>query len=417
MHAADDDLIRLALIGCGGRGTGAAANAFEATGGPVKLYAMADLFTNRLEAAHKVLATRYPEQMDVPGDRQFVGFDAYKHAIDCLRPADVALLTGYAGWRPIHLEYAIDKGVHVFMEKSFATDPVGVRRVIQAGQRAKQKNVKIAAGLMCRHSRNRQELIRRIRDGVLGEIQMVRAYRMQPVGPLPPKPAEEDELAWQIRNFVYFFWVSGGLFAEMDIHQIDEICWVKDAWPISAHGIGGRCPDSVDCSQNLDSYCVEWTFPDGTRAHDVVRYLPGCHNEFATYVHGTKCAAQFSGNIHAGTVQIYKDQRCRPDNVAWKMPDEEITPWQAEWNVFLEAIRHDRPHFEAERAALSNLADMMGRAAVHTGKVITWDQAMSSPFQWCPELDQLNEHSAPPLQADDRGHYPAPVPGTWSEIV
>ncbi len=416
VHAADDDRIRLALIGCGGRGTGAAANAFEATGGPVSLYAMADLFSNRLDAAHKVLTTRYSNQVEVSGDRKFVGFDAYKHAIDCLRPGDVAMLTGYAGWRPVQLEYAIDKGVHVFMEKSFATDPVGVRRVIQAGERAKRKNLKVAAGLMCRHSRNRQELIRRIRDGALGEIQMVRAYRMQPVGPLPAKPMEEDELAWQIRNFVCFFWVSGGLFAEMDIHQIDEICWVKDAWPTSAHGIGGRCPDSADRSQNLDSYGVEWTFPDGTKAHDVVRYLPGCHNEFATYVHGTKCAAQFSGNVHAGTVQIYKDQRCSSDNVIWKMPDEEITPWQAEWNVFLEAIRDDRPHLEAERAALSNLADIMGRAAVHTGKVVTWDQAMNSSFQWCPELDQLNEHSPPPLQANDRGYYPAPIPGSWSEI-
>ena len=285
-----------------------------------------------------------------------------------------------------------------------------------AGGEIDQKTLDLHQKMVGLALKNRQELIRRIRDGALGEIQMVRAYRMQPVGPLSLKPADEDELAWQIRNFVCFFWVSGGLFAEMDIHQIDEICWVKDAWPTSAHGIGGRCPDSTDRSQNLDSYCVEWTFPDGTKAHDVVRYLPGCHNEFATYVHGTKCAAQFSGNVHAGTVQIYKDQRCSPDNVIWKMPDEEITPWQAEWNVFLEAIRRDRLHNEAERAALSNLADMMGRAAVHTGKIVTWDQAMNSPFQWCPELDQLNEHSTPPLQADDRGHYPAPVPGTWSEI-
>ena len=186
------------------------------------------------------------------------------------------------------------------MEKSFATDPPAVRRVLKAGEEAEKKNLKIAAGLMCRHSRNRQELIKRIRDGALGEIQNIRAYRMEPVGPLGPKPPGEKDLAWQIRNFVRFYWVSGGLWAEMDIHQIDEICWLKDAWPVSAHGIGGRAANSKDRSQNLDSFSVEWTFADGTKAYDVVRYLMNCHNEFATYVHGTKCAAQFSGNIHAG---------------------------------------------------------------------------------------------------------------------
>jgi predicted dehydrogenase len=269
---------------------------------------------------------------------------------------------------------------------------------------------------MCRHSKNRQELIKRIRAGELGEIHNIRAYRMQPVGPLRVKPAEEKELFWQIRNFTKFYWVSGGLWAEMDIHQIDEICWLKDAWPTAAHGIGGRAVGSTDCSQNLDSFSVEWTFPDGTQAYDVVRYLPNCHNEFATYVHGTKCAAQFSGNIHAGTVHTYKDQRCQADNIDWRAPDEQLTPWQAEWGALLNAIQQDLPHNEARRAALSNLADIMGRAAVHTGRVVTWDEAMASDFQWCPELDSLDEHSDPPVQSDERGRYPVPVPGQWEEL-
>jgi len=152
------------------------------------------------------------------------------------------------------------------MEKSFAADPPGARRVIQAGDEAAKKNLKIAAGLMCRHSVNRHELIKQIRDGVIGDIQLIRAYRMEPVGPLGPKPPEEDELLWQFRNFVRFYWVSGGLFAEMDIHQIDEICWLKDALPVQAHGIGGRVAGSTDCSQNLDSFAIEWTFADGTKA-------------------------------------------------------------------------------------------------------------------------------------------------------
>ena len=416
MYAGEDNTIRLALIGCGGRGGGAVANALSVPGGHAKLWAMADLFDHKLNASHKHLSTKFAGQVDVPPERRFVGFDAYKKAIDCVGKGGVAMLAGYAGWRPVQLEYAVAKGVHVFMEKSFACDPPGVRRVIAAGEAAKKQNLKIAAGLMCRHSRNRQELIKRIRDGELGDIQLIRAYRMQGIGPLRKKPAKEKELHWQIRNFTKFLWVSGGLFAEMDIHQIDEICWLKDQWPVSAHGIGGRAANNVDCSQNLDSFSIEWTFPDGTKAYDVVRYIPKCHQEFATYVHGTKCAAQFSGNVHAGTVQTYKDQRIAKDNITWKAEKEPLTPWQAEWNVLLDAIRTDKPHNEARRAALSNLADIMGRAAVHMGKVITRDQAMASTFRFCPGIDTLDENTPPPLQPDAQGRYPLPVPGRWTEI-
>jgi predicted dehydrogenase len=418
VHGTDDNTIQLALIGCGGRGSGAVANAMEAPGGSVKLVAMADLFENRLTSAHKVLSESFGGRVAVPRDRQFVGFDAFKKAIDSLRPAsgDIAMLTGYAGFRPAQLEYAVQRGVNVFMEKSFATDPPGVRRVIKAGEEAEKKGLKIAAGLMCRHSRNRQELIKRIRDGELGDIQLIRAYRMEPSGPLGPRPAQTKDLEWQIRNFTKFLWVSGGLFAEMDIHQIDELCWIKGASPVNAHGIGGRVANSTDCSQNLDSFSAEWTFADGTKAYDVVRYIPNCHPEFATYIHGTKRAAQFSGNIHAATVRTYKDQRISRDSIDWEAPKEEITSWQAQWNDFLDAIRTNKPINQAKRAALSNLADIIGRAAIHMGQIITWDEAMSSTFEFCPNIDQLTYDSAPPIQADASGRYPVPIPGEWVEI-
>jgi len=416
VHAAESNTIRLALIGCGGRGSGAAANAFDSPNGPVKMITMADLFENRLADSHKSLTEKYASQMDVPLERRFTGFDAWRKAIDCLRPGDVAMLCGYAGFRPAQLEYAVEKGVNVFMEKSFAVDPPAVRRVIKAGEAAEKKNLKIAAGLQCRHSRNRQELIQRIRNGELGEIQLIRAYRMQACGWLPKRPPAEKDLHWQIQHFTDFFWVSGGLFAEMNIHQIDEICWLKGTYPVSAHGIGGRAANNTDCGQGLDSYTIEWTFPDGTKAYDVVRWLPNCHTDFATYLHGTKCAAQFSGNVHEGVVQTFKDQRCERDNIAWRAPKEPITPWQAEWDNLLDAIRQDKPHNEAKRAALSNLADIMGRAAVHSGKLITWDEAMASNFQFCPNIDQLTDDSPPPIQADAQGRYPVPVPGVWTEI-
>jgi len=416
VHAGEDNTIRLALIGCGGRGSGAAVNAFEALGGPVKLVAMADLFQARLERSYASLSARYASQMDVPPERRFVGFDAARRAMDCLRPGDVAMLTGYAAFRPGQLEYAVQKGLHVFMEKSFACDPPGVRRVIRAGEAAEKKGLKIAAGLMCRHSRNRQELIKRIRDGALGEIQLVRAYRMQPCGPLGRKPPAEKELFWQVRNFTHFLWVSGGLFAEMDIHQIDEICWIKDAWPAAAHGVGGRAANSRDCGQNLDSFALEFIFPDGTHATDVVRYLSNCHTDFATYVHGTKCAAKFSGQGHASDCCIYRDQRCTSDNVVWRAAPEERSIWQVEWDVLLDAIRNDRPHNEARRAALSNLADIMGRAAIHSGQVVTWEQAMASEFQFCRDVDTMTADTAPPVLPDTEGRYPVPVPGQWKEI-
>ena len=416
VHAAEDNTIRLALIGCGGRGSGAVGNAMNSVHGPVKLVAMADVVEERITRAHKALSKQFADRMDVPAERRFVGFDAYKKAIDCLGPNDVAMLTNYAYFRPSQLEYAVQKGVNVFMEKSFAPDAPGLRRLIRAGEEAEKKNLKIAAGLQCRHSVNRQELIKRIRDGELGELQLIRAYRMHPVGGMGPKPEGYDELLWQIRNFTRFFWVSGGLFAEMNIHQIDEICWLKGDLPVTAHGIGGRAANSTNHGQGFDSISIEWTFPDGTKATDGVRWLGGhCHSEFATFAHGTKCAAQFSGNIHLGTTHIYKDQRIAKDNIVWRAPKEQYNPWDAEWNVLLDSIRNDKPQNEAKRAAYSNFADLMGRAAVHSGKVITWDEMFNSKFQFVANIDELDYQSEPPVKPGPDGYYPVPIPGEWSE--
>lgn len=417
VHAAENNTIRLALIGCGGRGSGAVANAMNSMHGPVKLYAMADVVETRLNNAHQALSHKFGNRVDVPKERQFVGFDAYKKAIDCLGSNDVAMLTSFAYVRPLQLEYAVKKGVNVFMEKSFAPDAPGLRRLMLAGEEAKKKNLKIAAGLQCRHSVNRQELIKRIRNGELGDILLVRAYRVHPAGGMGKKPENYNELLWQIRNFTSFFWVSGGLFAEMNIHQIDELCWLKGDWPTIARGFGGRMANSPDRSQGFDSLSIEWTFPDGTKATDGVRWLGGhCFNEFATYVHGTKCAAQFSGTVHKATTHIYKDQRITKDNIVWQAPEEKFSPWDAEWNVLLESIRQNKPQNEVERAVQSNIADLMGRAAVHSGKEITWEEMANSKFQLFPgKIDDLNYDSEPPVKPDADGFYPVPVPGVWNE--
>lgn len=418
VHAAESHTIRLALIGCGGRGSGAVLNAMKSSHGPVKLHAMADIVEARLSSAHGALSRELGERVDVPNDRRFIGFDAYKHAIDCLRPGDVAMLTSFAYVRPLQLEYAVRKGVNVFMEKSFGPDAPSLRRMLEAGAEAKKKNLKIAAGLQCRHSVNRHELIKRIRDGELGDVMMVRAYRVHPAGGLRgPKPADTSELLWQIKNFTNFFWVSGGLWAEMDIHQIDELCWLADQWPSVARGFGGRAANSDDRGQGFDSMSIEWTFPDGVKGFDGVRWLGGrCFTDFSTWVHGTKAAAQFSGNIHRGTTRIFKDQRCSPDTIVWEAPEEKVNPWDAEWNALLQAIREDREHNEVERAVKSNLATLMGRAALHSGREITWEEMNASTFQLFPGgVDNLTYESVPPVLPDARGFYPVPVPGIWNE--
>ncbi|MHC4074237.1 MAG: Gfo/Idh/MocA family protein, partial [Planctomycetota bacterium] len=212
IHAGEDNTIRLALVGCGGRGSGAVGNALCSKTGPTKLVAMADVFEDKQK--------RSPE-------RRFLGFDAYRRAIDCLRPGDVMIQATHSAFRPMHVEYAIEKGVNVFMEKSFAPDPGGTRRILHLAEAAEKKNLKIGCGLMCRHSASRQALIQKIRDGAMGDITLVRAYRMDPGARMGPFKGGQSELMWQIRRPYFFLWVSSAWFIEMMIHQVDECCWIK----------------------------------------------------------------------------------------------------------------------------------------------------------------------------------------------
>lgn len=419
VYAGEDNTIRLALIGSGNRGSGAVGNAIAASGErPIKLFAMADILENRLKSSHKALTDRFSDKIDVPAERQFVGFDAYRKAIDCLRPGDIAMLTAHAGFRRVHFDYAVDQGMHVFMEKSFAPDPGGLKRMLRAGERARKKNLKIASGLMCRHSPNRQALIRKIRDGELGEVLFIQAYRMGGGGALPPCPADKNELLWQAARpgSSHLLWAASGLMIELLIHQIDECCWLKDAWPVSVHGVGGRVPEKKDCGQNHHSYAMEYTFPDGAVARVDNRNVARCHNDFVTYLHATKCAAQFSGPIHRSDVHVYKDQRLDKKNIAWKADPEKKPLHQYEWEVLLDAIHNDKPHNETERAIYGNLAAVMGRAAVHSGEIITWEQALASDFQFVENVDDLDYDSPAPVKADEEGRYPAPIPGQWKEI-
>lgn len=417
VHAATDNTIRLALIGTGGRGSGAASNAMSAPSVQVKLVAMADIQEKKLSSSYDSLKERHGDQVDVPRKRRFLGFDAYREAIDCLRPGDVALLTTHAYIRPTHFEYAVEKGVNVFMEKSFAADPGGLQRILRASKRAEKKNLKVATGLMCRHSSARQALIQKIREGAIGDVQLVRAYRMGNGPARRVRPKEISELMWQIGGSVYdFFWTSGGTLVDWLIHNIDECCWIMDSPPAIAHGFGGREPKSDHRSQNFHAYSVEYTFPNGSTALVGNRFTPNCYSDFATYVHGTKCGAQFSGDVHRPTVQIYKDQRLQKEDIVWQPENEVVSPYQQEWNDLIDAIRNDKPYNEVERSVNSNMAALMGRAAVHSGQRITWDEMMKSEFRFCPNVDKLDYDSPAPVQADEDGFYPVPMPGKWKEI-
>jgi predicted dehydrogenase len=436
VHAAENNTIQLALVGCGGRGAGAVANAMSAGGlvlgdssgrqaspgelafSPIKLVAMADIRQDRLDEKHAALKQALGERVDAPAERRFLGFDAYRKAIDCLRPGDVALLTTFSSFRAQHLEYAVERGVNVFMEKTFGPDPGSIHRLLKAGELAEKKGLKIACGLMARHSSARQAMIEKVRDGALGEVLNIRAYRMDSGYSMAPFDRKQNELLWQLSpgHPYQFMWSSGGIFIELMIHQMDECFWIKDSWPVAAHGVGGRFAGSTDSSQNLDSYSVEFTFGDGSKAMITGRYIPKTHSEFATYIHGTKCAAKFSGDTHAPDCWIYKDQHIDRSNVAWRPPKETVNPWQAEWDALLDAIRNNKPHNELRRAAYSNLGAMMGRAAVHMGRIITWEEMMASKFWFFPETDRLTSSSPAPVQADAQGRYPSPVPGKWIEV-
>jgi predicted dehydrogenase len=414
VHAAEKNTIKLALVGCGGRGTGAVANALTAENGPVELHAMADVFEQRLQGSLQTLSKRFPDRIDVPEERRFLGFDAYRKAIDSLDPGDVVLLTTHAAFRPMMLEYAVEKGVNVFAEKSFATDPVNVRRWMKAAKASEEKNLKVGVGFMWRHSRARQEAIRRIHDGEIGDLHTLRIYRVH--GPVftPPRPKDANEMEFQIRYGSRFNWISSGFFIDWHCHNVDVACWTKGAWPTTAQAMGGRCYDRA--GNLFDHYAVEYTFDDGTKLFAFTRHMNNCWNTYSDYAHGTKGSAVLMESLSRPLPKIYKTQKMVPENVVWEFGEREKNPYVVEWDVLLDAIRNDKKHNEAVRAGEAEVAAIMGRAAAHTGKMVTWDEVIASDFQYIDDIDHLDFQTEPPIHDNDEGIYPAPQPGQTEEL-
>jgi predicted dehydrogenase len=416
VHAAEDNTIQVVLIGCGGRGTGAASDCLSVKNGPIKLVGMADVFSKKLEGRYQNLKEQFGKRVDVPEDRRFVSFDGYKQAMDLLKPGDVAILGTPPAFRWPHLTYAIEKGINVFMEKPVTVDGPSTRRMFALGEQAKAKNLKVGVGLMCRHCVARQDLFKRIQDGAIGDIICQRAYRMHaPIASSasPPRPAnDKNELLWQIENFHSFLWASGGAFSDFYIHNIDETCWMKNAWPVKAQATGGRHYRDNTVDQNFDSYSVEYTYGDGAKFFLYGRCMTGCHDEFASYAHGSKGLAVISTSGHSpAKCRIYEGQNMDKSKLIWQAARPEPKPYQVEWNDLIAAIREDKPYNEVQRGAEASMVTSLGRIAAHTGQEWTYEDALNSPYELAPEVDKLTMESSAPILANAQGKYPVPMPG------
>ena len=413
MYAAENNTIQVVLIGCGGRGTGAADNALSVKNGPIKLVALADVFADRVKRSYDNLKNQHGDKVDVPEDRRFVGFDGYKKAMDCLSPGDVAICATPPAFRWVHFSYAIQKGLHMFMEKPVTVDGPTTRKMLELAEESEKKNLKVGVGLMVRHCRGRQQLLERIKGGEIGEIILLRGYRMSGRSATATrKPNNLSELMWQIRSFHSWLWASGGVFSDYYIHQIDECSWMKGAWPVDAHALGGRHYRNDYVDQNFDIYDVEYTYPDGTKLFYQGRNMSGCQNAFASYAHGTKGSAVISTSGHTpGKVRTYKGQLMEGAEPIWRYPQPEKSPYQLEWDDLVDAIRNNKPYNEVKRGAEASLVASMGRMAAHTGQVIKFEQILNCPHEFAPDVDKLTMDSASPLRADAGGKYPLPQPG------
>jgi predicted dehydrogenase len=418
VHPGGSDLIQVALIGCGGRGSGAAVNAMGTKSGPIKLVAMADAFSDRLNGSFENLSKTIGGQMDVPAERRFVGYDAYKHAMDCLKPGDIVILTTPPAFRWVHFTYAISKKLNVFMEKPVTVDGPTSKRMLKLGEAATAANLKVGVGLMSRHAKSLQDLHDRIQRGQIGEVMLMRGYRMH--GPaadseIGPKPADISDLDFQVRHFHAFLWASGGCFNDFYIHHIDHLCWMKDAWPVTAQALGGRhykgTPDGVPfVDQNFDSYSVEYTFKDGAKMYFDGRCVNGAAGIYSSYVHGTKGSAIAArANDYNGPSAIFKGQDMSGKPV-WQS-DDNTNPYQVEWDTLVVAIRNNKPYNEVKRGVEASLVSSMGRMAAHTGQIITFDDMLNCDHEFAPGLDTLTAAGPAPLMPGSNGRYPVPMPG------
>ncbi len=374
VHAAGDDVLRVGLIGCGGRGTGAAGQALQADD-RVKLVAMGDLFEDRLQLSLTSLGNvdEVAGKIEVPPEQQFVGFDAYKKVL--ATDVDVVLLATPPHFRPMHLKAAIDAGKHVFAEKPVAVDAPGVRSVLETCAEAKRKQLSVVSGLCLRYDRGFQEIVRRLHDGAIGDIHTVVAndYR----GSIWVKPRKDDwtDMHWQTRNWYYFTWLSGDFNVEQHVHFLDVCAWVMGGYPTKAIGMGGRQVRTDAKYGNIyDHHSVTYEYENGARFFSNCRQQSGCKNNMASYAQGSRGRAEISER----RLEITSDSK-------WTFDEKVKNMYQVEHDEMIAGIRSGSPLNNGEYMAKSTLLAIMGRMATYTGQEITWEQAMNSQQDLSPK--------------------------------
>jgi myo-inositol 2-dehydrogenase/D-chiro-inositol 1-dehydrogenase len=406
-HGGGSDEIKVALIGCGGRGSAAAAQAL-ATKGPVTLWAMADAFADRLQLSldqvnQQVERGRRDDnplfdnsKVEVPKERQFVGFDAYKQALES--GADVVILATPPGFRPLHFEAAVDTGKHIFMEKPVAVDAPGVRRVLAANGKAKGKDIMVAVGLQRRHDPGYIETIKRLQDGAIGDIDHTRVYWNGGGLWMKTREPQQSEMEYQMRNWYYFNWLCGDHIVEQHIHNLDVGNWLRGMHPVEASGMGGRqVRTGKEYGQIFDHHFVEYTYSDGTKMYSQCRHWDGCATEVNEHAHGSK-----------GTANIGNSQIESADG-KWRSKAPKTDAWHQEHHDLFAALRRGETYNEGDYGAESTMTAIMGRMATYSGQIIKWHDAINSSADLSPT--SYDFAATPPVVPDTNGYYPVPMPG------
>lgn len=400
-YAAGNDEIKVALIGCGGRGTGAAFDAM-ATGHNIRIVAMADVFRDRLDNAFESLSKKYSDRISVTEEQKFIGFDGYKQAIAL---ADVVLLTTPPGFRPIHFEEAVRQGKHVFMEKPVAVDVPGVRKVLEAAAIAKQKKLNVVVGLQRRYQAVYRDTIKRIQDGAIGDIVAGQVYWNSGGVWVRPRQEGQTEMEYQMRNWYYFNWLCGDHIVEQHVHQLDVANWVKGAYPVSFQGTGSRAwRTGKDHGEIYDNHAVELTYADGSVIYSQCRHFEGTSNRVDETFQGT------GGRVYLSAGN---------EGILWGRNGQELyrhpkqgnpNPYQYEHVELFDAVsKGDYKFNDAEYGAYSTLTGVIGRLATYSGQVIKWEDALNSNIDLMPE--RLAWDALPKVLPDAEGYYPYAIPG------
>ncbi len=398
--APGDNEIRIGLIGCGGRGTGACNQALNA-GSTVKLTALLDPLEGKAQAALEILKQQHESQIDVPPDHVFTGFQDYTKLFEL---CDVVLIGTPPGPRPKLFEEAVKAGKHVFMEKPVATDSFGVRRVLAAAEEAKKKNLNVCVGLQRRYQPSYQDIIQRINDGEIGKLLYGRVYWNGTSRPGAARDPGESEMHYQIRNWYFFTWMSGDHILEQHCHNLDVAHWALNGMnPVRAVGQGGRqVRNQRENGTIFDHHTVEFEYANGFRLLSQCCQIGGkCARNVSEHFHGTRGVANLGDGgrfLINGKPPGGKRQRIKEDG------------HQLEHDAFFENIRTGKVRNDAEYAAYSTMLGIMGRMATYTGQVITWDQALNSQERLVPEV--IDWDTEPPVKPDADGWYPVAVPGT-----